>query len=282
MYEANRGIKMNSITNEVVAAFPVRNIDFDFSDAERYFYNNDPATSFFLTAMQSFFPDGEQFFIDSVRAYRDQITDPQLQKDIGAFIGQEAMHGKAHRHANEVFMGKNVNVDQFVVKIKRDLKKVQMNATKSQQLAITASLEHFTAVMGTGGLRNEQFIDNISNAEIRKLIRWHAIEECEHKAVAFDTYKAIGGSYFQRIYIMVLTTIGVIIVFGGSTARLMRDDKQLGNLKSWNNLRKNLFGKGGMFYGTLKEYLAWYKPSFHPKDYDTASLEKYWKEKLAL
>jgi uncharacterized protein len=272
---------MNS-NNELVAAFPVRNIDFDFSIADKYFYKGDPATSFFLAAMQSFFPDGEQFFIDSVRAYRDQITDPQLQKDIGAFIGQEAMHGKAHRYVNEVIMEKEVNVNQFVVRIERLFNNLRKNSTQSQQLAITASLEHFTAVMGAGGLRNEQFIDSISNEEIRKLIRWHAIEECEHKAVAFDTYKAIGGSYFERIYIMVLTTIGVIIVFGGATARLMRDDKQLSNMKSWNNLRKNLFAKGGMFSGTLKEYLAWYKPSFHPKDYDTRSLETYWKKKLGL
>lgn len=273
---------MNIANKSLTASFPVRNIEFDLSNSEVYFYDNDPATSFFLAAMQSFFPDGEQFFIDSVRAFRHQILDPQMQKDIGSFIGQEAMHGKAHRQANETFMNKSVNVNQFVVRIKRFFKGLNARAPQRQQLAITTALEHFTAVMGGGGLRNEGFIDRISDKEIQKLIRWHAIEECEHKAVAFDTYKAVGGTYFERLYIMVLTTLGVTFVFTAATAKLMKDAGELGNIKSWNNLRKNLFGKGGMFHGTLREYLAWYKPSFHPKDFDTSDLEAYWKEKLEL
>lgn len=273
---------MNTVNESITASFPVRNIDFDLSDSEVYFYNNDPATSFFLAAMQSFFPDGEQFFIDSVRAFRNQISHPQMQKDIGSFIGQEAMHGKAHRHANEVFMDKNVNVDQFVVRIKRFFERLQSHGPQRQQLALTTALEHFTAVMGAGGLRNEGFIDRISDKEIQKLIRWHTVEECEHKAVAFDTFKAVGGTYFERLYIMILTTLGVTFVFTAATAKLMKDAGELSNFKSWNNLRKNLFGKGGMFHGTLKEYLAWYKPSFHPKDFDTSDLEACWKERREL
>ena len=47
-----------------------------------------------MNALSTTFPDGERFFIDSVRNFQDQIKDPKLQKDIRAFIGQEANHGK--------------------------------------------------------------------------------------------------------------------------------------------------------------------------------------------
>ena len=47
--------------------------------------------------MSTLFPEGEAYFVRSVRALRHQIQDnPQLDKDIGAFIGQEAMHSKEH------------------------------------------------------------------------------------------------------------------------------------------------------------------------------------------
>lgn len=49
-----------------------------------------------MNNLSSLFPYGETFFVDSVRAVRDQISDPHLKKDISAFIGQEAMHAKEH------------------------------------------------------------------------------------------------------------------------------------------------------------------------------------------
>ena len=52
-----------------------------------------------MTALSALFPEGEQFFVNSTRAVRN---DPKLlilsitKKEISAFIGQEAMHSKEH------------------------------------------------------------------------------------------------------------------------------------------------------------------------------------------
>ena len=53
-----------------------------------------------MNALSTLFPEGEQFFVDSVRHYKDQITDPVLQAEIVGFVGQEAMHSKEHEAFN--------------------------------------------------------------------------------------------------------------------------------------------------------------------------------------
>ena len=45
---------------------------------------------------------------------------------------------------------------------------------------------------------------------VHDLFLWHALEESEHKAVAFDVYKAVGGSEWLRTLTMNLLTFGFI------------------------------------------------------------------------
>ena len=67
----------------------------------RHWHGGDAFKSHFFDAMSLLFPDGERFFIDAVRAYRDQVTDPQQQAQIRGFIGQEAHHSREHQHYSE-------------------------------------------------------------------------------------------------------------------------------------------------------------------------------------
>lgn len=78
-------------------SFPVRRMDYEFATMPRYWFANEPSLTHLFTGMSTLFPEGEAYFERSVRALRHQIQDnPQLDKDIGAFIGQEAMHSKEH------------------------------------------------------------------------------------------------------------------------------------------------------------------------------------------
>lgn len=269
-------------SEDVTARFPVRHMDFDFTDVDKYFYAGEPAMSCFLAAMQSLFPDGEQFFIDSVRHFRQQVDNLQLQKDISAFIGQEAMHGKEHRKANDVITSYGIDVETPVHLVAALWNALNKRVPARSRLALTASLEHFTAVMGTAMLRNRAFVEAIDDYRLQQLIRWHAIEECEHKSVAFDTYINVGGNYLERAVVMVLATVGVALVFTGSTVYFMRGEGQSLNWRSWLHMGKTLFGRRGLFQTTVGEYLAWYRPGFHPQQQDTRALEAYWKKQLSL
>ncbi|MBE1188658.1 metal-dependent hydrolase, partial [Escherichia coli] len=85
----------------VRANFPVRRMDFSFSETPKYWWDGQPFMTQFMNNLSSLFPYGEKFFVDSVRAVRDRLEDPQLKKDVSAFIGQEAMHSKEHAAYNE-------------------------------------------------------------------------------------------------------------------------------------------------------------------------------------
>jgi len=87
-----------NISNRAGASFPVRRMDFEFNQVPRYWASGDAGITHFMTALSALFPEGEKFFVDSTRAVRQnpKLSDPVLQKEISAFIGQEAMHSKEH------------------------------------------------------------------------------------------------------------------------------------------------------------------------------------------
>src|SRR3954464_4807812 len=57
-----------------------RRMKFDFEDQgfERYWMAGSPFKSLFWTQLSTAFAPGEKFFIDSARALKDKITDPEL------------------------------------------------------------------------------------------------------------------------------------------------------------------------------------------------------------
>lgn len=122
----------------------VRWLKFNPHAIRRHYFANSPVMSHLLTALSSTFPIGEQFFVHSVRNVRDQVQDPQLQAQIAAFIGQEAMHSKAHREFNNAWRRDDYQLDRFQAWLARKDHHVKSLPPKVQ-LAITCAFEHFTA-----------------------------------------------------------------------------------------------------------------------------------------
>ncbi|MBL8321634.1 MAG: metal-dependent hydrolase, partial [Acinetobacter sp.] len=91
----------------------VRRLRFNPKAIRRHYFANSPLLSHFFTALSSTFPVGEQFFVHSVRNVRAQVQDQQLQAQIVAFIGQEAMHSKAHAEFNAAWRSDDYNLDRF-------------------------------------------------------------------------------------------------------------------------------------------------------------------------
>ncbi|AXU43489.1 hypothetical protein C6W84_0850 [Acinetobacter baumannii] len=125
----------------------VRRLEFNPQAIKRYYFANSPLMSHFLTALSSTFPVGEQFFVNSVRNVRDKVSDPQLQAQIAAFIGQEAMHSKAHGEFNEAWRRDDYNLDRFQNWLNERDKYLRTISPKLQ-LALTCAFEHFTALLG--------------------------------------------------------------------------------------------------------------------------------------
>ena len=91
----------------------IRPLQFNPKAIRRHYFANSPVMSHLLTALSSTFPIGEQFFVHSVRNVRDQVKDDNLQAQIAAFIGQEAMHSQAHTAFNAAWRRDDYNLDLF-------------------------------------------------------------------------------------------------------------------------------------------------------------------------
>lgn len=267
----------------IKSSFPVRHMDFEFDGLEKYWYDNEPGMTFFWSLLSAMFPDGEQFFIDSVRNVREQITDPQRQKDISAFIGQEAMHRKEHGTYNQ-YMADKYGIDLVTIEAenKRIIEWMQKKLSPAQQLALTSAAEHFTATMAKHFMGSDKFYSDIKDERMAKLLYWHAVEESEHKAVAFDVLKDVDDRYLLRAGMMAFVTTMLLSSIALLSVRLMRQDGQLRNWRAWARYGRALVGRKGFFTAMLGDYLDYYRPGFHPNDHDTRALEQNWKTRLAL
>lgn len=260
---------------------PPRRLDFEFDaqTAKRYFYADDPFLSAFWITLSTLFPEGEDFFVQSVRHYRKEITDPTLRAQVAGFIGQEAMHSKEHEAWNELGAKFGYPTGKLDRQLGKLLGRVKRFTPKIIQLSATVSLEHYTAIIAEQLLRDDSH-RQLADPETLKLWLWHALEENEHKTVAYDVFEKVSGNYFIRAGVMVPTTIIFFAVIAAYQAQMLASDKQLFNLKNnWKGV-KFLFGRKGLFTKLWPQYLDFFKPGFHPSQHDTDALLDEWRERL--
>lgn len=236
-----------------------------------------PNVTQFMNALSLLFPAGERMFIDAVRSYRDEIPDPDLKKAATAFIGQEAMHSREHIEYNQLMEDAGLpanKLDQFVWDL---LDIVKTRTPKSMPLAATIALEHYTALMGDMLLRHPEQLAG-SQEDYERIWRWHALEEVEHKAVAYDVYeKCIGRgprNWIERSGAMALAT-GIFwpVLFSFYWQMSQADPKC--RAEGWRGHLKMLnftFGRPGWLRRMTPEWLAYFKYSFHPWQQNNADL----------
>lgn len=239
----------------------------------------------FLTAvfngMSITFPAGEKFFIDSVRHYADEVTDATLKEHIRGFCGQEGFHRREHQRYNETLCKvRGYDLDKLEGKLTGRLDWARKNLSPLQNLAITVAIEHFTAVLAELLLRSDSIM-NKADPTMRELWRWHAAEEMEHKSVAFDVYRAVGGSEGLRTSVMKRASFFIGLELMRALLYILRKDGQLLNFKLWRAGLVGLFGEEGAFSGGWAPYKEFYAEGFHPWQQDTQQLLVDWAAEAA-
>jgi predicted metal-dependent hydrolase len=262
---------------------PTRRISFEESlrDLPKHFAaDGDLILSHVAASLSAVFPDGEDFFVRSVRHFRDDITDPELKRQVAGFIGQEAMHGREHRAFNDRLDQLGYPVKRFERITKLGLQARERVAPAKSNLAATAALEHFTATLAELVLSSEETRALFGHEEVRNLFLWHALEESEHKAVAFDVYKAVGGSERMRVWTMNVLRYGFVVGMAVQVAISMLFDRatyRRGNLRrSWRTFRRSPIMRREL-WDQLRDYN---RPDFHPDDRDTNHLVERWRNEL--
>ncbi|MBE02872.1 metal-dependent hydrolase [uncultured Marinobacter sp.] len=259
-----------SSTPEGVSVSP-RHIHFDVSeDLKSFWHGNNAFRTAFFNALSLQFPDGEQQFINAVRLYRDRIDDPKLKQEIRGFIGQEALHSREHKSYNEALKARGYDIEDIDRRFRKHMEWVA-KLPPSRQLAGTCGAEHYTAVLANAILKNPEWMEGATPA-MRQLWRWHAIEETEHKSVAFDVYRAcVGDERLRRIVFLFVTWNFCKYTFL-NTCSLLKTDGKLWSLKTWLGGLNFLWGRPGIIRRCLPEFLAYLRKDFHPWQQDNRDL----------
>jgi predicted metal-dependent hydrolase len=242
--------------------------------------DGDIILSHLAATLSGVFPDGEDFFVRSVRNFREQISDAALKRQVGGFIGQEAVHGREHRVLNDRLASLGYPTKRIEWVVRKGLGLRERHLPPIANLAATAALEHFTATLAELVLTSEETRDLFGDDTVKGLFVWHALEESEHKAVAFDVYKAVGGTERMRVWTMKLLrwafvsglTIQVLLSLLGDAGSYRRGHL----IRSWRRVRRSPLLRREL-WERLKDYD---RPDFHPADHDTTALVETWREAL--
>jgi hypothetical protein len=267
-------------TPDTVDVLP-RDIRFDVSDAKTgHWLSGDPVGTAVFNALSLTFPDGERLFMDAVRHYRPQLKG-KLLDDVRGFIAQEAIHSREHHALNQLIDRERYAAAAEIEAEIRQRTTFARTRGPMAMLVSTIALEHFTAMMAEMHMAHQDLFDGAS-PEIEKLWRWHAMEETEHKAVAYDVFMEVTKDwspflrYRRRVISMAIISFMFTRNITGYAARLLEADGYTPKaaLKA---VKQYVWSKPGLFRRGWKTYFAWYRPGFHPWDNEVRPEMAGWK-----
>lgn len=271
-----------SLTPTDVPVLP-RNREYDIARSlARDWFDNHPFKTAWFNAMSITFPLGEKFFIDSVRYFAGQIEDPKLNDDIRGFCGQEGFHRREHQRYNQILCERRgYDLAALEGRLESNIKRAYTFLSPLERLAATAAFEHITAIMAEAALDKDDPMLNSADSAMLALWRWHAAEEMEHKSVAFDVYRAVGGTEKMRKRGMRQATIFLTMDVLMGLVHMLRRDGHLWHARLWVDGWKFLFFKGGILRRVWPAYKQYFRDGFHPWDRDTRHLLHAWQEQDA-
>jgi predicted metal-dependent hydrolase len=249
-----------------------RQLDFDLPNPlPRHWHSGDAFKTHLFNAMSVLFPDGERFFIDSVRHFREQIADPVLTEQIRGFIGQEGHHSREHLDYSARLRDLGYDVDYLERGLKRRLRFIQKKLPAKALLASTVAVEHLTAILADAVLCNPSMMTD-ADPRVAKLWRWHALEETEHKAVAFDVYQQVCGNRWLLRRAMLQSSIFFTFDTTKGLIHMLKRDGLLWNWRVWRDGLVWLWGKEGVFRKLAPAYRDFYKDAFQPWQHNNLHL----------
>lgn len=273
-----------------------RKVKFEWQDTPIDWIPQQPYVSYFINEINMILPAGEFWFCRLYNKVLPQIQDEKLKQDVQAFVRQEAMHAQAHNSANKEYLTarnidiqRNLDVMNFLfTKLLADqplglkVPKLLEHQWDLFRLGIIATVEHMTCVLGKYALYNQEWEKLGADPAMLDLIKWHGAEEIEHRTVAFDLYRNLGGGYIARYYLSMIVIVAVIGLWVDGTAHLLKQDPRFQSIcpavyKPWiwrewyaiaqcdNNLMPSPFWLVSQQLGYL---MPWYDPLHEAKTED--------------
>lgn len=244
---------------------PVRKMGLTYDANLPTFWLMDNAfLSLLFSAFSANLPEGEDQFVYSVRLFQDKITEPNLKAQVRAFIGQEAHHSQEHEALNGELTRRGYPLDRIDRQMKAMNVWMRKNQSPAQQLAGTVCGEHITALMADFILNSPELMDQVAEPT-RTTWGWHAIEELEHKGVAFDVYdQLVGDRKLLRRTMRFMT----VFFIGMNTLNALSMMPRTGQMTNWKMWREAFGFLRGVVKFSKADYSDFYKPDYHPWQHD--------------
>ena len=253
---------------------PLRKPNLEFgASIPRYWMNGNLFATHFFNGLNLVFPDGERFFVKAVHDHLGQITDPVLLRQAKQFAAQEGQHANQHEKYFDCLRGQGYEIDTFLRRFHRFFRFTNDRLPAALRLAMTAGAEHYTAVLGAGAIEEFELLAD-ADPTMRKLIVWHATEEIEHKAVAFDVLRATHPSYLLRIAGFVIATIALFGWSFAGTRMLIKQDR-ISRAQFKEQRRLALARDDGRGLKRIRAGVrAYFRRDFHPNEHDHLALAR--------
>ncbi|HJL19135.1 MAG TPA: metal-dependent hydrolase [Sandaracinaceae bacterium LLY-WYZ-13_1] len=253
---------------------PVRAPRFALDEAPRAWLAGSPLASHVVDALSLLFPDGERFFIRSVRHYMDVVDrEPALRARVRGFFGQEGRHGHAHDRFNDRLEAHGLAIEPFLRFYRRlAWDTIEPSVPPHLRLATTAALEHLTATLAELAL-DSPILDD-ADPGVRELLLWHACEEIEHKSVAFDVLARVDARRRTRVAGLAIGSGVLALFFGAALGSLMWQERRLPPEPAPDRGGRVLGALRRRGPGLVRSFLAFTRAGFHPDERDSYPLAR--------
>lgn len=264
--------EISKMTPEGLKIVP-RDIHFDLEETLATNWLGDEFLTYLFNAISFAFPEGERMFVEAVKACSKDITDETLLSQISNFTKQEHIHAREHRSYNlALCKARNYDHDILEDRFAKRIRWARKNVPPKMRLAATVCLEHLTAILAQLVLSRPEVFENAAD-DMRRLWYWHAIEESEHKGVAFDVYMATGGDRKTLRKLMPFIRFRFMRMALLNMRKMMRmEGRRPHAIKFWWHGYKLLFGKQGHLRAIAGDYKDFFQPDFHPWQHDNRAL----------
>ena len=267
-----------------------RRVRFEWEQTPMHWVPGDPQTTHTINVLHLLLPAGEKWFVRVYRQALPLITDDSLRADVKGFMGQEAVHSRAHAGVLDHLKAQGLDPDPYTRRVDWLFEKLLgdnplgrtppafiQRAWLKQRLAIIASVEHYTAVLGMWVLNSPALDAAGADPTMLDLLRWHGAEEVEHRSVAFELFEHVSGSYIRRVETMTVSAFALAFLWIQGTRFFMANDPAKPGKATWRGYRRAVRqGRAPslrQIYGTIPDYL---RRSYHPDAHgDTAVAMAY-------
>lgn len=255
-----------------MSTLTVRRLQIDLdTPPERHWCGGDAFRTAMFNALSFSFPAGEQFFIDSIRralAVAPAEVREAFDEAQRGFIGQEATHRRIHDRFNAHLVAQGLR-NRWEARILRRQRFIERSDARVW-LGFTAATEHFTAFFAEHLFAHPELLDG-AEPRWRDLWLWHASEETEHRAVAFDLYRASGGDerWRRRLFWMVTLTFATDLI--RQTLNNLWHDGTWWRPSTWASGWSVVLGRRGLVRSTWRAWRSYLRADFHPLQSDGTS-----------